>query len=562
MKSLFMFSLFVGSACAGVNLRNGNFYISYTDIVVGNLEITRTYNSKSVGSTEMGFGWGYEYADALQFPADGVTLRNHGLGLTTYLRFQGTGGMIKRSDYAAALIAAGNCATVGEAENLLSRLVADRQDRDAFLSRGFSVSNDVHPLFSGGIALESRYTCADPNCKGIHGGYALFAQDRVVKGGWSDGGTAQFSREGLLLELSDGKDPSRKVVRDGSGKIALIQQGSDHIRFFYDENGKLCRLVGSNGLETEIQIDSAGNLVYTRDTGANEYWYAYDDNHNLTRIGYDADDPSNEMRITYVESGICGSVRHPSGLRFEYRYGNDPTRPESHFWTETTEIPPFSPPVEGRHEFSIGLGAGGVPQTEKIISMVDGVTTSTPYDSAGNPGDADSDASAPLRKVKDGDFIREAEGPLHRHLLKYDAEGKFLSELETTEIASGRKTRWTYSHGLAGGRQMVVSVTDGQRLLEFSTDQGMTTLMMGGRKALVGNGGRVSMDGKTWYGIEFRRQAKDGPLLASLTGADGKPAEIPDLEAVLNTCRLPLGVCARQFLPPPLHEVRWYSFDL
>ena len=36
---------------AGVNLKNGNFYISYTDIVVPGggkkLEITRTYNSKS-----------------------------------------------------------------------------------------------------------------------------------------------------------------------------------------------------------------------------------------------------------------------------------------------------------------------------------------------------------------------------------------------------------------------------------------------------------------------------------------------------------------------------------
>ena len=47
-------------AQAGVNLKNGNFYISYTDIVVPGggkkLEITRTYNSKS---TEVGwFGFG------------------------------------------------------------------------------------------------------------------------------------------------------------------------------------------------------------------------------------------------------------------------------------------------------------------------------------------------------------------------------------------------------------------------------------------------------------------------------------------------------------------------
>ena len=51
----FVAMLMASMAFAGVNLKNGNFYISYTDIVVPGggkkLEITRTYNSKS---TEVG----------------------------------------------------------------------------------------------------------------------------------------------------------------------------------------------------------------------------------------------------------------------------------------------------------------------------------------------------------------------------------------------------------------------------------------------------------------------------------------------------------------------------
>ena len=50
--SLFVMTMLMASlAQAGVNLKNGNFYISYTDIVVPGggkkLEITRTYNSKA-----------------------------------------------------------------------------------------------------------------------------------------------------------------------------------------------------------------------------------------------------------------------------------------------------------------------------------------------------------------------------------------------------------------------------------------------------------------------------------------------------------------------------------
>ena len=64
MFFLAILTLTMGSfALAGVNLKNGNFYISYTDIVVPGggkkLEITRTYNSKSTEVGWFGFGWGF-----------------------------------------------------------------------------------------------------------------------------------------------------------------------------------------------------------------------------------------------------------------------------------------------------------------------------------------------------------------------------------------------------------------------------------------------------------------------------------------------------------------------
>ena len=57
--------LFPLLAFSGVNLKNGNFYISYTDIIVPggghDLEIVRTYNSKSTDRGWFGFGWGSDY---------------------------------------------------------------------------------------------------------------------------------------------------------------------------------------------------------------------------------------------------------------------------------------------------------------------------------------------------------------------------------------------------------------------------------------------------------------------------------------------------------------------
>ncbi len=80
--------LMTSMASAGVNLKNGNFYISYTDIVVPGgskkLEITRTYNSKSTEVGWFGFGWGSEYETRLEFSADGsVVIHEHGSGAKT-----------------------------------------------------------------------------------------------------------------------------------------------------------------------------------------------------------------------------------------------------------------------------------------------------------------------------------------------------------------------------------------------------------------------------------------------------------------------------------------------
>ena len=63
-----VFLLFITTAAtAGVNIKNGNFYISYTDhdlAKFNGFELMRTYNSKSVEKGLFGFGWGSEIETA------------------------------------------------------------------------------------------------------------------------------------------------------------------------------------------------------------------------------------------------------------------------------------------------------------------------------------------------------------------------------------------------------------------------------------------------------------------------------------------------------------------
>ena len=88
-KSLMTLTLLLPMvAFGGVNLKNGNFYITYTDIIVPggdhDLEVTRTYNSKSTDNGWFGYGWGSLYETKLMVSADGsVVVMENGSGAQT-----------------------------------------------------------------------------------------------------------------------------------------------------------------------------------------------------------------------------------------------------------------------------------------------------------------------------------------------------------------------------------------------------------------------------------------------------------------------------------------------
>src|SRR6478752_2311460 len=71
-------------AAASVSLKNGNFFIGYTDIVYpGGFEprIDRVYNSKSPYKGMFGWGWGNEFEVRLSVSADGsVVVHEYGGG--------------------------------------------------------------------------------------------------------------------------------------------------------------------------------------------------------------------------------------------------------------------------------------------------------------------------------------------------------------------------------------------------------------------------------------------------------------------------------------------------
>jgi len=567
MKFALIFLIFSTIAYAGVNLKNGNFYISYADIMFGNLKIIRTYNSKSTVKTEMGYGWGYEYATKMRFPEDGVTVHRHGAGGKDYLSFQSEGDRAynSRAVLGERFINAKITASAHGIASLTGSLLSSRELREAYQRQGLMGDKDVnyHPIFNGEIAFKQPVKCSNPDCESMHGGYAFIDGDSLIAGDWEKPETLSFYYSGGLKSKSDGEGDTVRIFRYPSGKIESIRKGKDYIRFFYDRTGKSCRMVVNDGLDAELRFDNQGRLIYSRDMANNEFWFDYDRHHNLLRVGYDASDLSDELRIEYEEGTLfCSMVKHRDGTIDKYFYGKNPENPRNDYWAEEINIPNFSPPQWGYYAFLIGTREGGIRYNAKMSMYRNGRNVIRTYDQYGRLVSEDSDGTAPLELKKEGDLTLEVTGPVHRYTRTHDPEKKYLTRIDIEKIESGEQFYWAYAYELKGEQPVMQMATNGENTLNFALEDDICILSEDDVSIQIRSDGMVSANGDNWYEINFIRSETDGPLLALLRDASGDKIDVPEIQNFFNNFRLPIAVSAQQFLPEPLHSVIWKSYDL
>ena len=214
LKYLITFLLAVSQlALAGVNLKNGNFYISYTDIVVpggGNkLEITRTYNSKATDVGWFGFGWGSDFETNLKVSADGsVVVHENGAGGKT--RFTPKTSVDSTAAAKKIIEAMKKKTTLsGKAEKeLLKRLVGNAELRHAY-----ALNFKVKSKLAKGTVLYS-------NQRGMQ---QVHVTKKVTKRIFADGRQEMFDKDGHLVQIKHKNGYKVKLVYNKAGRLETIK---------------------------------------------------------------------------------------------------------------------------------------------------------------------------------------------------------------------------------------------------------------------------------------------------------------------------------------------------
>lgn len=381
----FVTILLASLAQAGVNLKNGNFYISYTDIVVPGggkkLEITRTYNSKSTEVGWFGFGWGSEFETKLELSADGsVIIHEHGSGAKT--RFTPKTPVDAQAAAKKIVNEMKKKTALSEkaASHLISKLATNAELRHTY-AINFGVQSTVAP----GTVLYTN----------DRGPQKLFVTKQGYRRAHSDGKQDFFNKNGQLVKISDKsgyfigftyKNDKLKSIKDSQAK---------QIYFSWYPDG-LVKEIWSAGDKKALYKYQDTDLVYSKDVGDNVYGYSYDKSHNLSQISYG---DKTKLQISYdPKTFFVTGVTDRNGEKTKYKYGADPKKPDDHYWTVVTKSGFDGRPVSNRYEYEIKTTADGSRYTYRILTEINGIKTDTIF----------GDHSLPL-KIARGNYVTNFE---------------------------------------------------------------------------------------------------------------------------------------------------------
>ena len=359
------------SLSAGVNIKNGNFYITYADIrLPGNghdLKLNRTYNSKSVTKGWFGIGWGTPFETRLVINADGsATVVENGSGAKT--RFTVKKGDTARIEKAVKRIvqAMRKKGNVGEdyIKKISAKLKNSAHDRDEYAKK---------------FKIETRLPADSVLYSNVRGLQTLRRTTNGYKRIHDGGKTDYFDKQGRLSKV-EGKNYFFNFNYKKGVLHSIKDSEGKQIFFSWHENGLVKSIWSGSGKKRAKYTYDGRKLIKSIDTAGNVYEYGYDGNYNMKSISYK---DGSRMKIDYYPKtqfvkSITGRDRQKTG----YKYGSNPKNPDYHYWTTVTKKGASgskAKPRVNRYEYEIKNRADGSQYTHKIITDINGERTETTY---------------------------------------------------------------------------------------------------------------------------------------------------------------------------------------
>lgn len=372
--------LLIGSpAQSNVSLRNGNFFVAYTDIIYpGGAEpkVERVCNSKSPYKGMYGWCWGTEYEVFLTVAADGcVVVHEYGGGAEN--RFCPPAFNAKELDQAVGMIAsaAQKAGAYGSAEALegyKKQLRSSAEFRSIEWEKLRSQGRLQSRSLKEGTQLVSNKFSFQKITREKSGYTRAFDNGKVEK----------FSDAGKLVRVLDKNNNFVDLGYGKDGRLAKLTDNFNRKIFFnFNNRGLLESIDGENKKRAEYRYNGKDELVYSKDVDGNVYQYKYDvgGRHNMIEIAYS--DKTTQQISYYGKDKFenVKTVKDRDGSVTEYSYGTDPSD-RGHLSVSVNVKGKDNKEIsKSSYEYFFKRKADGEEWTYKMITSIDGDRTETTY---------------------------------------------------------------------------------------------------------------------------------------------------------------------------------------
>ncbi len=370
-------------ASASVSLKNGNFFIGYTDIVYpGGFEprIDRVYNSKSPFKGMFGWGWGNEYEAYIAVSADGsVVVHEYGSGAEN--RFSpiafNENELNQAVDQLVAVAQKAGAAggSSSQVEEYRKKLKSDANFR-----------NDEWEKFRAQGKIQPRQLANNTQLKSNRFSYQYITK---VPGGYlrnfDTGKVEKFDENGKLTRISDKNGNFIELTYGKDGHLQrLIDNFNRKMFFTFDNKGLLSKIEGENSKKATYTYNNEGELIASTDVDGNAFTFKYDSQgrHNMVEIGYS---DKTKMTMTYYgrdKHENIKSVKERDGTVAEYTYEGDAVKSDHYGASVEIKGTDGKKVSSSSYEYFIKRKRDGEEWTQKMITVLDGDRTETTYNEA------------------------------------------------------------------------------------------------------------------------------------------------------------------------------------
>ncbi len=429
---------------ANVSLKNGNFFIAYTDAIYsGGFEtkLERVYNSKSPYRGMFGWGWGNEFEVYLTVSADGsVVVHEYGGGAEN--RFNPLAFSASELEKAVDSLAkvAQQEGTLGTAAQLVdykSRLRADasfrNQQWEAFKAQGKIKARE---LATGTQLQSNRFNYQ----------YITKTSDGYVRNLADSGRVEKFNNQGHLSKISDKNGNYIAFEYGADGHLKKLVDNLNRKMFFsYNSQGLVSQMDGEGGKSAVYTYNAGGELTQSKDVDGNSYSYRYDDQrrHNMIEIGYV---DKTAMNISYYgmdrQENVL-RVKDRDGTVTEYDYGSNSANKGN---SSVSVVSKKGSEVlsQSKYQYLTKVKPTGEEWTYKLIADFDGDKVETTYSEC---------CGLPL-VIKQGSdetqFVYDAKGhvtkkttPYEVTELHYDQKANKVDRVVKYPVKDKKKSIWS-----------------------------------------------------------------------------------------------------------------------